>query len=104
MIVRIVKMTFKDEHVEEFKEFSLNLKSKIRKQEGCTFLEILQDVTDPKVFFTCSHWLMEENLEQYRKSEFFNEVWPKAKQWFASKPEAWSLKSTDMNLFDADLR
>ena len=95
MIVRIVKMTFKEEYTEDFKKFSLSLKDIIQNQEGCSFLEILQDTIDPKIFFTCSHWVSKEDLDRYRQSDFFKKVWFKAKQWFADKPEAWSLLKTE---------
>ena len=32
----------------------------------------------------------ENSLNAYRDTELFNQVWPKVKQWFTDKPEAWS--------------
>ena len=89
-------MTFKDENVEAFKELSKEIKPLIRVQKGCIYLEILQDISNPNIFFSYSHWQKEDNLEQYRRSDFFNDVWPKTKQWFAENPEAWSLTNTDI--------
>lgn len=43
MLVRVVKMTFKADAVEAFKEFFENRKEKIRSFEGCTHLELWQD-------------------------------------------------------------
>lgn len=97
MIVRIVKMKFKKEKINDFIKFSIEIKPIIKGQEGCLYLEISQDVNDPEIFFTCSHWNSEDDLNNYRKSDFFMNIWPKAKEWFSSKPEAWSL--TEPNLF-----
>ena len=94
MIVRIVKMKLKKENINDFIKFSTEIKPVIRGQEGCLYLEILQDVKDEQFFFTCSHWNNEDDLNNYRKSDFFLNVWPKAKEWFAGKTEAWSLIKT----------
>jgi len=90
MINRIVKLTFKPEHITEFKEFVKTAQVEIRKTEGCSHLNILQDIKSPNIFFTYSHWQDEVALNNYRKSEFFRVIWPKTKQWFDAKPEAWS--------------
>lgn len=91
MIVRIVKMVFKEENIDDFSLFSSTIQHIIKKQTGCLHLEILQDINDPAIFFTFSKWETLDNLEAYRQSNFFREVWPKTKKWFAAKPEAWSL-------------
>ena len=49
MITRIVKMTFKEEHIEEFHLFSKSIYSTIRNWQGCSHLDILQDVDDPRI-------------------------------------------------------
>ena len=50
MIVRIVKMVFREEEVESFKQLFTERKSLIRNFEGCTHLELLQDKTNPNIF------------------------------------------------------
>jgi quinol monooxygenase YgiN len=95
MIIRFVKLSFADENIEKFKEFEKSIASTIKSFEGCTFLEILQDVNNPQVFFTHSHWKSEQNLDNYRHSDFFKTTWQTTKQWFNDKPEAWSL--SDIN-------
>ncbi len=93
MIIRFVKMTFAQEHVEDFKNFEKSIYDTIVGFDGCEYLNILQDVNNPQVFFTHSHWRDEQALNNYRHSEFFKKTWAKTKQWFCDKPEAWSLKS-----------
>ena len=43
-------------------------------------------------FFTYSYWDSENDLNNYRKSELFNEVWTFTKKLFNAKPEAWSVE------------
>ncbi len=93
MIVRIVKMTFKEDFSETFKEFSLSIREKIKSFEGCSYLDIYQDIHHPNIFFSYSHWESEEYLNLYRNSDFFKTTWKKTKQWFGDKPKAWSVES-----------
>lgn len=90
MIIRIVKMRFKQEEVEAFKAFFLTAKERIRGFDGCQHLELWQDVNDAQTFFTYSHWQDESCLENYRQSDVFREFWKVAKSKFSDKPEAWS--------------
>lgn len=90
MVVRIVKMTFKADQVDQFKETFEKYKVEIRNQPGCTHLKLIQDVHDPTLFCTYSHWESEEDLNNYRFSSTFQEVWPLTKERFAAKPEAWT--------------
>lgn len=92
MIIRIVKMDFKPEEVITFNNLFEAYKSQIRAREGCTHLHLLQDITVPTIFFTYSHWQTEADLNSYRNSALFEEVWAKTKVLFQAKPEAWSLK------------
>jgi len=43
------------------------------------------------VFFTYSYWNDESDLENYRKSELFKNIWSATKKNFSAKPEAWSV-------------
>ena len=92
MIKRFVKMTFKPEHVEDFKELFSNTKDLIAAAEGCKHLELLQDSHNETIFFTFSIWEDPSYLEQYRNSDLFLSTWAKTKVLFNDKPEAWSLK------------
>ena len=91
MFVRIVKMTFKKENIASFEQIFNASKEKIRHFEGCLFLELYQDRSNPCIFFTYSYWQDEKCLENYRKSEIFYTVWGKTKKLFSAKPEAWSV-------------
>lgn len=92
MIIRIVKMTFQPDEVVNFLKIFNSSKQYIRNMEGCTHLELLNDINTPNIFFTYSHWLTENDLNNYRKSELFKSVWGKTKILFCAKPEAWSVK------------
>jgi heme-degrading monooxygenase HmoA len=91
MIKRIVKMTFRDECRNHFITFFEERKSTIRGFEGCTYLELWQDVHNPNVFFTHSNWESEAYLNAYRNSDFFEETWKATKAMFEEKAQAWSV-------------
>ena len=98
MLVRIVKLTFKKENIASFEQIFEESKKLIRNVEGCTFLELLQDRNNPNIFFTYSYWQTEENLDNYRKSELFINIWGKTKTLFSERAEAWSVdKKTTLN-------
>ncbi len=91
MLIRIVKLTFKTEHIAEFEKIFKASKTIIRDVEGCVSLNLLQDIADPKIFFTYSHWQSEDHLNAYRNSEVFKTIWGKTKILFSDRPEAWSV-------------
>jgi len=91
MFVRIVKMGFKENKVEEFLQNFDKVKSRIRGFEGCRFLELYRDKNNSNQFFTYSYWENEQALENYRKSSLFKQVWAETKVHFNAKPEAWSV-------------
>ena len=53
---------------------------------------MLKDINDVNVIFTYSWWDSEDDLNNYRNSELFKDVWSKTKILFNKKPEAWSTK------------
>ncbi|MBL0048607.1 MAG: antibiotic biosynthesis monooxygenase [Bacteroidetes bacterium] len=91
MIIRIVKMTFEPDSVQEFQQIFNASKQLIRNFEGCTHLDLLNDTADKTIFFTYSCWESEAHLNAYRNSELFISVWNKTKVLFSSKAEAWSV-------------
>lgn len=91
MVVRIVKMTFSPENVERFQQLFEGWKPRIRSFPGCMHLELLRDTGDPCLFFTYSHWESASDLERYRTSDVFSEVWPSVKPLFAAPTEAWTV-------------
>ncbi|HLW62173.1 MAG TPA: antibiotic biosynthesis monooxygenase family protein [Flavobacterium sp.] len=91
MFVRIVKMSFQEEKIPVFLEHFHSVKEHIRNYPGNNFLELYQDKNNPCIFFTYSIWKEESDLENYRHSELFKEVWTFTKALFNDKPQAWSV-------------
>ena len=95
MFVRIVKMSFSEEHIDDFLNNFEENKRKIRAFKGCNLLELYRDKINSNIFFTYSYWESENDLEQYRQSDLFKSVWSKTKALFNSKPEAWSVEKLE---------
>ena len=91
MIIRIVKMTFIPEKVDEFLNLFQETKEMIRAFEGVQKLELYRDKNQDNIFFTYSVWEDIHDLEQYRRSDLFKNVWTKTREKFSSKAEAWSV-------------
>ena len=91
MIVRIVKMTFREGTAEQFKEIFHGSKNRIRESRGCIFLELLQDNENPNLFMTYSVWSSQSDLDKYRDSELFKTTWAATKALFASPAEVHSM-------------
>ncbi|MEL6591298.1 MAG: antibiotic biosynthesis monooxygenase [Bacteroidota bacterium] len=92
MILRIVKMTFQSDKLAAFHALFDQHKNKIRHSPGCHRLELHADAKADNVRYTYSYWEDEASLNAYRYSDLFGEVWPKTKQLFADRPEAFSLQ------------
>lgn len=84
-------MRFHEDKVDAFLDNFEEVKQNIRNFPGNRFLELYRDKNDPTIFFTYSYWETEADLENYRKSELFIEVWAFTKQLFRQKAEAWSV-------------
>ncbi|WP_224485536.1 putative quinol monooxygenase [Robertkochia aurantiaca] len=95
MLTRIVKMGFKEEHLDDFLENFNRNKKVIRNFPGCHHLELYRDKREPNCYFTYSKWEDEEALNTYRHSEVFKEIWGLTKTWFDRKPLAWSLENIE---------
>ena len=91
MIVRIVKMTFRHDAIDEFTALFEDRRMRIRNFAGCSHLELWQDNTEPNIFFTYSTWESQQALDHYRFSELFKDTWSKTKALFAAPPQAWSV-------------
>jgi len=91
MLVRIVKMSFIPAKIDEFLSNFESNKYKIRAFKGCQFLELYRDKHNSNIFFTYSYWDSEVELNDYRHSLLFKDIWSKTKPLFNAKPEAWSL-------------
>ncbi|MFT2008012.1 antibiotic biosynthesis monooxygenase family protein [Pontibacter sp. 13R65] len=90
MLIRIVRMAFREEETAVFLEIFRESKDKIQAFEGCQRLELLQDLHQPNVYSTYSLWESEAHLNAYRQSELFGSVWKKTKALFSEKAQAWS--------------
>lgn len=91
MLVRIVKMQFDKEKVEDFKKLFNKTYSQIRNFDGCRFLELYNDQNDDAIFFTISKWENADKLEAYRNSDLFRNTWAITKTYFSAPPEAYSI-------------
>ncbi len=91
MLLRIVRMDFREDNVEEFLTFFETIKEKIAGFPGCNHVELCKDSKLDHVFYTFSKWDSEADLEKYRRSELFEDVWAKTKKMFGGKPLAYSL-------------
>lgn len=91
MFVRIVKMSFKPDNIDDFLNNFEDSKSKIRNFKGCSLLELYRDKRNSNIFFTYSYWDTEQDLNNYRNSNLFKTVWAKTKILFNDKPVAWSV-------------
>jgi quinol monooxygenase YgiN len=96
MLIRIVKLTFKLDNIDQFEQIFKETKQGIKAFDGCISLELLQDKTNPNIYFTYSRWVSEVHLNRYRNSEFFNNVWGKTKELFHAKAEAWSVQEKEV--------
>jgi len=91
MLVRIVKMEFKPEEVANFIQLFEERKEKIRSFPGCNYLELLQGTdANTTVFMTYSYWDSEDDLNNYRYSDYFAETWKLTKAMFSKRAEALS--------------
>jgi heme-degrading monooxygenase HmoA len=93
MLIRIVKMSFQEDQIPLFLSEFEQYKTKIRNIKGCQFLELYRDINIATTYFTYSYWDSETDLNLYRDSELFKEVWGKTKILFNQKPQAWSVET-----------
>lgn len=91
MIIRIVKLSIAPEVISQFKREFDSVSGQIRNFNGCSHLELLEDINVPGLLFTYSYWDDEKSLQIYQQSELFKSTWSKVKPMFNAKAEAWSL-------------
>lgn len=85
-------MHFTEAGVEEFLEIFNRHKQAIRNFPGCGHLQLLKDAEDDCCYTTLSHWDKPQSLENYRKSELFDNVWGRVKTLFSERTQAFSLE------------
>ena len=88
MIVRIVKLSFTESFVSEFESQFPSIKNIVEGIEGCNSVILLkgQDHT----YFTYSLWNSEADLEAYRNSITFQNIWAIFKPHFVAPAQAWT--------------
>lgn len=84
-------MEFKTHKVQQFLDNFETVKEKIRTFPGCLHLELYRDKQHQHIFFTYSKWKEESDLENYRNSALFKDVWSETKPMFSNKAAAWSV-------------
>ena len=88
-------MKFEPSKVQDFISLFEERKNTIVSQNGCRHVELLKDASEENVYYTLSHWDLEEDLNSYRESDFFKDTWGLTKRLFAGKPAAYSLVKID---------
>ncbi len=96
MLIRFVRMTFREDCLADFLSIFDASKAQIRTFPGCQHLELLRDLDHPNVRMTYSHWESSEALESYRQSELFRTTWAATKVLFADKPVAFSTETVEV--------
>ncbi|HTL81014.1 MAG TPA: antibiotic biosynthesis monooxygenase family protein [Bacteroidia bacterium] len=91
-LLRLVKMEFQEGKAEIFRETYAKYSARIAAAEGCRSVRLMNDHSNGNIFFTVSEWESEKNLDDYRKSDLFKEVWSQVKPMFAVPAQAWTLK------------
>jgi len=90
-MIRIVRLYFTETGETEFLKIFNQYKTEIRNFPGCTHLQLLKDKDLEFSYSTLSHWNNQSDLENYRNSELFINVWAQTKKLFSQKPISFSL-------------
>ena len=90
MLIRIVRMYFKEDSVNDYLKIFEESKEQIRNFEGCLKLELLQDYSQEYIITTYSYWKDKKCLDNYRNSGLFMDTWGKTKKLFSQNPMAFS--------------
>lgn len=88
MIVRWVHMEFAEADRAAFLALFDAHRHAIASQPGCRRLELVCDADNSCQISTLSHWDSVEDLDRYRHSVLFSEVWPATKALFCRRPSA----------------
>ena len=88
VLIRLVRMTFRPDALDDFLALFDASAPKIRAFSGCRHLELWKDERYPNIVTTYSHWDDAHALHRYRHSALFKATWAEAKTLFAAPPEA----------------
>ncbi len=94
MITRIVILPVRASEEQDFIKLLTRSFGEVRNSTGCTALTFLRENSPEKNminYVTYSKWNNESDLENYRQSFFFKNVWPAVKQFLGAKPSAYTL-------------
>jgi quinol monooxygenase YgiN len=92
MVIRLVRMRFHAEHVEQFLGLYQQAQPMIRSQPGCRSVRLVRQTDDAAAFATWSVWDDAAALDAYRTSAFFRSFWPQVKALFRAPAEAVSFE------------
>jgi len=90
MLVRIVRMSFRENRVADFLDVYDEIATTIRSFSGCRHIELWKDADAPAAYTTYTLWTNNEALQTYRESSLFRETWAKIKPMFESPASAHS--------------
>ena len=96
--VRVVRMSFRMDCTDRFVLLFEENKGRIAGHKGCRFVYLLRC---GDTFFTISGWDRPEDLETYRTSALFRDVWKQTKSWLSEPAQAWSCPITAWALHGA---
>jgi quinol monooxygenase YgiN len=82
VLVRIVRMTFAPDKVDQFLTHFDEAAPQIRSFPGCHHLELWRDMDAPAACTTYSRWESPEALDVYRDSDLFRRTWTTVKPLF----------------------
>lgn len=88
MIVRLVSLKFHPQHRERFLQLFEQVYPQIRARPGCLALHLVAEADGAADFLTISIWRSPEDLEAYRQSDVFGEVWPQVREMLRERPWA----------------
>lgn len=92
-IVRVVRLTFTKETINDFNDLYKKHEHDIASQPGCMKVDLVEDTSNPYVRATISKWRDLNSLNSYRDSKLFGVVWPATKALFSAKPQVWTYKA-----------
>ena len=91
MITRLVKLNLQADKAVEFEALFYQTQALIEDFEGCQKTNLFKVTGQASQYFTISYWNTEQDLENYRTSGLFKNVWSQVKPLFSEKAEAWTL-------------
>ena len=91
MITRLVKLSLQIEKAAEFETLFYQSQEQIENFNGCQKTNLFRSAGSQGQYFTISYWDTEQDLENYRATPLFKDVWSRVKPLFSAKAEAWTL-------------